>query len=63
MDLVRGNAVKLLTILLLTALSLSVFAASHQVDWPRGIAPVHEGRFLVPGQRKRSKATPNPSPQ
>jgi uncharacterized protein len=38
MDLVRGNAVKLLTILLLTALSLSVFAASDQVDWPRGIA-------------------------
>ena len=38
MDLVRGNAVKLLTILLLTALSLSVFAAANQVDWPRGIA-------------------------
>jgi uncharacterized membrane protein YfcA len=38
MDLVRGNAVKLLTILLLTALSLGAFAASHQVDWPRGAA-------------------------
>lgn len=38
MDLVRGNAVKLLTILLLTALSLAVFAAANQVDWPRGIA-------------------------
>jgi uncharacterized membrane protein YfcA len=38
MDLVRGNAVKLLTILLLTALSLAVFAASNQVDWPRGAA-------------------------
>ncbi len=38
MDLVRGNAVKLLTILLLTALSLGAFAASNQVDWPRGIA-------------------------
>ena len=38
MDLVRGNAVKLLSILLLTLLSLVVFAASGQVDWPRGIA-------------------------
>ncbi len=38
MDLVRGNAVKLLSILLLTALSLAVFAAASAVDWPRGIA-------------------------
>ncbi len=38
MDLVRGNAVKLLSVLLLTALSLVVFAAAAQVDWPRGIA-------------------------
>ena len=38
MDLVRGNAVKLLSVLLLTTLSLGVFAAAGQVDWPRGIA-------------------------
>jgi uncharacterized protein len=38
MDLVRGNAVKLLTGLLLTVLSLAVFASAGQVDWPRGIA-------------------------
>jgi len=38
MDLVRGNAVKLLSVLLLTVLSLVVFAAAAQVDWPRGIA-------------------------
>jgi uncharacterized membrane protein YfcA len=38
MDLVRGNAVKLLSILLLTLVSLLIFAASGQVDWPRGLA-------------------------
>jgi uncharacterized protein len=38
MDLVRGNAVKLLSVLLLTALSLTVFASANQVDWPRGLA-------------------------
>ena len=38
MDLVRGNAVKLLSVLLLTVLSLSVFASAGEVDWPRGIA-------------------------
>jgi uncharacterized protein len=38
MDLVRGNAVKLLSVLLLTVLSLVVFAAAAEVDWPRGIA-------------------------
>ncbi len=38
MDLVRGNAVKLLSVLLLTVLSLVVFAASGHVDWPRGLA-------------------------
>ena len=36
MDLVRGNAVKLLSVLLLTILSLIVFAGAGQVDWPRG---------------------------
>lgn len=38
MDLVRGNAVKLLSVLLLTVLSLVVFAGAGQVDWPRGLA-------------------------
>jgi uncharacterized membrane protein YfcA len=38
MDLVRGNAVKLLSVLLLTVLSLAVFASAGEVDWPRGIA-------------------------
>ena len=38
MDLVRGNAVKLLTVRMLTIISLIVFAGAGQVDWPRGIA-------------------------
>ena len=38
MDLVKGNAVKLLSVLLLTILSLAVFATAAQVDWPRGSA-------------------------
>ena len=38
MDLVRGNAVKLLSVLLLTVLSLAIFAAAAQVDWARGLA-------------------------
>ena len=38
MDLVRGNAVKLLTVLMLTVISLIVFAGAGQVDWPRGLA-------------------------
>ena len=38
MDLVRGNAVKLLTVLMLTIISLVVFAGAGQVDWPRGLA-------------------------
>lgn len=38
MDLVRGNAVKLLSVMLLTVLSLVVFAGAGQVDWPRGLA-------------------------
>ena len=38
MDLVRGNAVKLLSVMLLTVISLIVFAGAGQVDWPRGIA-------------------------
>jgi len=38
MDLVRGNAVKLLTVMMLTIISLIVFAGAGQVDWPRGFA-------------------------
>ena len=38
MDLVRGNAVKLLTVMMLTIISLIVFAGAGQVDWPRGLA-------------------------
>jgi uncharacterized protein len=38
MDLVRGNAVKLLSVMLLTIPSLIVFAGAGQVDWPRGLA-------------------------
>jgi uncharacterized membrane protein YfcA len=38
LDLVRGNAVKVLTVMLLTTLSLAVFAATGHVNWPAGIA-------------------------
>lgn len=38
MDLVRGNAVKLLSVLLVTIVSLAVFAGAGEVDWPRGLA-------------------------
>lgn len=38
LDLVRGNAVKVLTVMLLTTLSLAVFAGTGNVDWPAGIA-------------------------
>jgi uncharacterized membrane protein YfcA len=38
MDLVRGNAVKLLSVMMLTVISLIVFAGAGQVDWPRGLA-------------------------
>ena len=38
MDLVKGNAVKLLTVLMLTALSLIVFVSGGVVRWPFGLA-------------------------
>lgn len=38
MDLVRGNAVKVVTILLLTIVSLIIFAGTGHVDWPAGIS-------------------------
>ncbi len=37
-DLVRGNAIKVLCVLVLTALSLAIFAANGRVDWPSGLA-------------------------
>ncbi len=37
LDLVRGNAVKVLSVLLLTVLSLAVFAWHGRVDWPLGL--------------------------
>jgi len=38
LDMVRGNAVKVFTIMLLTLLSLAVFAKTGHVNWPAGIA-------------------------
>lgn len=38
MNLVRGNAVKLLTVLLLTILSLAIFASGGVVQWGYGLA-------------------------
>ena len=37
-DLVRGNAIKVFAVMLLTLLSLTVFAGTGHVDWPAGIA-------------------------
>jgi uncharacterized membrane protein YfcA len=37
-DLLRGNAVKVFTVMLLTSLSLAVFAGSGHVNWPAGLA-------------------------
>lgn len=38
LDLVRGNAVKVLTILALTAVSLAIFVWQGRVDWPIGLS-------------------------
>ena len=38
MDLVRGNGVKVLSVLVLTLLSLGVFLLGGRVDWPAGLA-------------------------
>ncbi len=38
LDLVRGNAVKVVTVMLLTLLSVGVFAGTGHIDWPAGIA-------------------------
>ena len=38
LDLVRGNGVKVFAVMLLTLLSLAVFAGTGHIDWPAGIA-------------------------
>lgn len=38
LDLVRGNAVKVLSVLCLTVLSLAIFAANGRVEWLPGLA-------------------------
>jgi uncharacterized protein len=38
LDLVRGNAVKVFSVMMLTMLSLVVFAGAGQVDWAAGLA-------------------------
>jgi uncharacterized membrane protein YfcA len=45
LDLVRGNAVKVFSVMLLTLLSLAVFAGTGNVDWPAGLA-LGLGNFL-----------------
>jgi uncharacterized protein len=37
-DLVQGNAIKVFSVMLLTVLSLAVFAGTGHVDWPAGLA-------------------------
>jgi hypothetical protein len=37
LDLVRGNAVKVLAVLALTVVALAIFAAQGQVDWAAGL--------------------------
>lgn len=38
MDLVRGNAIKVVSVMLFTALSLAIFAINGSIHWPMGIA-------------------------
>jgi uncharacterized protein len=37
-DLVRGNAIKVVSVLLFTVLSLAIFAINGSIHWPMGIA-------------------------
>jgi uncharacterized membrane protein YfcA len=37
-NLVRGNGIKAFVVLLLTTLSLAVFAGTGHIDWPAGLA-------------------------
>jgi hypothetical protein len=45
LDLVRGNALKVLVVLLLTPVSLALFAWSGKVDWVAGV-PLAAGHLL-----------------
>jgi uncharacterized membrane protein YfcA len=45
MDLIRGNAVKVVAVMALTLLSLAVFAGTGHVDWRLGLA-LGAGNFL-----------------
>jgi len=45
LDLIRGNAVKLLSVLLMTVLSLLIFGGAGAVNWPLGAA-LAVGNFL-----------------
>lgn len=38
LDLVRGNAIKVVSVFLLTVLALALFAAGNRVHWPMGLA-------------------------
>lgn len=38
LDLVRGNAIKVFTVMLLTLVSLAIFAGTGHVNWPAGAA-------------------------
>ena len=38
LDLVRGNAVKVLSILCFTSISLAIFAWQGRIDWPHGLS-------------------------
>ena len=38
LDLVRGNAIKVVSVFLITALALAVFAAHGSIHWPMGLA-------------------------
>jgi uncharacterized membrane protein YfcA len=44
-DLVRGNAIKVFIVMLLTILSLAVFAGTGNVHWPAGVA-LGSGNFV-----------------
>jgi uncharacterized protein len=38
LDLVRGNAIKIVAVLLVTVLALAIFAVNGTIHWPMGIA-------------------------
>jgi uncharacterized membrane protein YfcA len=38
LDMVRGNAIKVASVLLVTALAVAVFVVNGRIDWPMGLA-------------------------